>query len=67
MLEVSHLSKTYTSGFFGNKKVDAVKDVSFKINEGEIFGLIGESRSGKTTLTRMGSAAFKAVLREDHL
>lgn len=53
MLEVSHLSKTYTSGFFGNKKVDAVKDVSFKINEGEIFGLIGESGSGKTTLTRM--------------
>ena len=53
MLEVSHLSKTYISGFFGNKKVDAVKDVSFKINEGEIFGLIGESGSGKTTLTRM--------------
>ena len=41
MLEVSHLSKTYTSGFLGNKRVDAVKDVSFKVNSGEIFGLIG--------------------------
>ena len=38
MLEVSHLSKTYTSGFLGNKRVDAVKDVSFKVNSGEIFG-----------------------------
>lgn len=63
MLEVSHLSKTYTSGFFGNKKVDAVKDVSFKINEGEIFGLIGESGSGKTTLTRHDRRLFEAVLQ----
>lgn len=53
MLEISHLSKTYTSGFLGNRRLDAVKDVSFQIHTGEIFGLIGESGSGKTTLTRM--------------
>ena len=43
MLEISHLSKTYTSGFLGNRRVNAVKDVSFQIHSGEIFGLIGDA------------------------
>lgn len=66
MLEVSHLSKTYTSGFFGNKKVDAVKDVSFKINEGEIFGLIGRAAAIKRPSPH-DRRLFEAVLRGGHL
>jgi len=30
--------------------VSAVKDVSLEVSEGEIFGLVGESGCGKTTL-----------------
>jgi len=59
MLEVRHLNKTYRSGFFGKRKAEAVRDVSFRIEDGEIFGLIGESGSGKTTITRMIAGLLK--------
>lgn len=54
MLSVEHLSKTYTSGFFVHQtEVHAVRDVSFSIKSDEIFGLVGESGCGKTTLGKM--------------
>lgn len=54
MLAVEHLSKTYTSGFFLNRtELHAVRDVNFSIKSDEIFGLVGESGCGKTTLGKM--------------
>jgi ABC-2 type transport system ATP-binding protein len=47
-IEVSHLTKSY-----GKAKVVAVDDVSFHINTGEIFGLIGPDGAGKTTIIRI--------------
>ena len=53
MLEIKNLNKIYKSGFWNNHKTEAVKDVSFEIKDGEIFGLIGGSGCGKTTISRM--------------
>lgn len=43
IITVSHLSKRYGS-------IAAVDDVTFSINEGEIFGIIGPNGAGKTTM-----------------
>lgn len=56
LIEVKHVSKTFggkNSFFSKSKTVHAVKDVNLTIHQGESFGLIGESGSGKTTIGRM--------------
>lgn len=46
MIEVKSLSKSF-------KNVEAVKDISFNVQDGEIVGLLGENGAGKTTTLRM--------------
>lgn len=52
MIEVTELTKEF-------KKVKAVDSVSFKVNNGEIIGLLGENGAGKTTTLRMLATMLK--------
>ena len=56
LIEVKKLTKRYsvTKGIFKRPvgSIGAVDGVSFGINEGQTFGLVGESGCGKTTLGR---------------
>lgn len=54
VLEVKGLSKKYPK-----KDVFAAEDVSFNVEEGEIFALIGPNGAGKTTTIRMISTLIK--------
>ena len=50
MIEVLNLKKTFNTN---EKEFNAVDDVSFKVNKGEIYGIIGLSGAGKSTLVRL--------------
>jgi ABC-type multidrug transport system ATPase subunit len=47
---VENISKSFTAE---KKKVPALEDISFDIDKGELFGVIGPDGAGKTTLFRI--------------
>ena len=49
LISIKNLDVKYITN---KKPVHAVKDVSFDIKKGEIFGLVGESGCGKSTVVQ---------------
>ena len=67
MIELIHVNKTFQTE---HASVEAVRDVSLKIEKGDIYGIIGLSGAGKSTLVRCinfleiptsGEVKFKGV------
>jgi ABC-2 type transport system ATP-binding protein len=52
VLKADGLAKTFHLGLF-RKRVEAVKEATFDVHRGEIFGYLGPNGSGKTTTLKM--------------
>ena len=52
VLRADALAKTFHLGFF-RKRVEAVKQATFDVRRGEVFGYLGPNGSGKTTTLKM--------------
>lgn len=48
MINLTNIKKTYNKG-----QVTALKDITFEVEKGELFGLIGPDGAGKTSLFRI--------------
>lgn len=58
LLDVKNVKKIYTTRF-GGTQVEALKDVSFSVEQREYVAVMGESGSGKTTLLNILAALDK--------
>ena len=52
LIKVNRLQKVFRLGLM-RRRVDAVKDVSLEVRQGEIFGFLGPNGAGKTTTIKM--------------
>jgi ABC-2 type transport system ATP-binding protein len=60
VLRATGVAKQYRMPF-SNRRVDAVRDVSFEVRRGEIFGFLGPNGAGKTTTIKMLTGLVSAT------
>lgn len=60
-IQVDHLGKTYPRTW-KSPPFTAIKDVSFDVQEGEVFGFIGPNGAGKSTTIKIITGATPATL-----
>lgn len=52
-IEIDNLTKDYTVGFLGRRRVRALDGVSLSVQRGEVFGFLGGNGAGKTTTIKI--------------
>ncbi len=60
MVDVNNVSMNFST-------VEAVKEISFRVSAGSIFGLVGSDGAGKSTLLRMIATMIKPTSGEIHI
>jgi peptide/nickel transport system ATP-binding protein len=64
VLEVTNLKAYYLMNYFGvAREVRAVDDITMNVKANEVYGIAGESSSGKTSFIKVLAAAIRPPLR----
>ena len=57
-VKLSRFFINWTRGIKGYKKQKVLKDISFTVNKGDFFGIVGRNGSGKSTLLKVISGIY---------
>jgi len=59
-LEALDLSKSYRKGWLGGRQ-EALRGVTFEVQRGEVFGLLGQNGAGKTTFIKVALGIVRST------
>lgn len=58
-ISLQELSKTYKAGFFRKRPIDALRNLTLHVDEGEAFGFVGPNGAGKSTTIKLMMGLIK--------
>jgi ABC-2 type transport system ATP-binding protein len=53
VIDINDIKKTFKTGFYRRKYVNALQGITLQVGKGEVFGLLGPNGAGKTTLIKI--------------
>lgn len=66
-IELQKVSKVYKLGFFMNRRVAALRDLSLRVESGQVYGLLGPNGAGKSTTIKVLLNLVQATAGEARL
>jgi ABC-2 type transport system ATP-binding protein len=67
LIKCTNLNKSYAVGFSQRQRQVALRDVSFSLGSGDVFGIIGPNGAGKSTILKILMGFIKAESGTAHI
>jgi len=67
MIEIRNLTKDFRVGFWKNRPVRALDDLSLDVHKGDVFGFLGPNGAGKTTTLKLLMGLLRATSGSAHI
>ncbi len=67
IIEIRNLTKDFRVGFWRNRPVRALDDLSLEVHKGDVFGFLGPNGAGKTTTLKLLMGLLRATSGSAHI
>ncbi len=67
IIEIRNLTKDFRAGFWKNRPVRALDDLSLEVHKGDVFGFLGPNGAGKTTTLKLLMGLLRPTSGSAHI